>query len=325
MPAHIFVVNELNYEICIKKGLVALPEASADSKNEASINDALLSRLAIIHEGDYVLFYVTAIKELRGIWRATGQPFYDTTKVWEDKAYPFRYRLESTEFNFEKPLRKNDILDLQNAGKIWTFALQRASGSNAMFSISNAECEIILQEYLKTNPFTLPRNIIFEPYPVKTNQILDRIHLTEEKQPRYEASLMTFFIVSLINGKFQELFGHYSDYLSYVPTSLGTEMDILLFFNNPREPKQTISYDLIEVKLDLFDGKALGQLIGYESWFIHKKVQGDINMVRVTAIAKRFAPDVIDYAQKRKLYEGKEIKLLQYSLTSGTDLSLERV
>lgn len=47
-----------------------------------------------------------------------------------------------------------------------------------------------------------------------------------------------------------------------------------------------MSYDIIEVKADRFDGKALKQLIGYESWFIHKKVQGDMNMVRVSAIAK---------------------------------------
>jgi hypothetical protein len=173
-------------------------------------------------------------------------------------------RLGSTQFSFEKPLRLNDILDLRNAGKIWTFALQRASGTNSMFSISNIECEVILQEYLKIN-------------------------------------------------------------LSYIPTNLGTEMDILLFFNNPQDMKQTMSYDLIEVKLDLFDGKALKQLIGYESWFIHKKVQGDINMVRVSAIARNFDPGVIDYVQKRKLYEGKEIKLLRYNLVPDTGLELKRV
>lgn len=36
-----------------------------------------------------------------------------------------------------------------------------------------------------------------------------------------------------------------------------------------------------------------------------------MNMVRVSAIAKRFDPEAIEYVQKRKRFEDKEIKLLQ--------------
>lgn len=50
-------------------------------------------------------------------------------------------------------------------GKIWTWALQRASGTNAMFSISNKEFEVLLDEYMKINPFTMRKEIIREPYP----------------------------------------------------------------------------------------------------------------------------------------------------------------
>ena len=52
MPAHIFVLDEINYRTCINRGLVGLPEANPDSKNHKSINDALLSRLAIMKDGD---------------------------------------------------------------------------------------------------------------------------------------------------------------------------------------------------------------------------------------------------------------------------------
>lgn len=326
MPAHVFVLDNTNYNICIHRGIVGLPEASAESKNKHATNEALLSRMAIVKEGDYVLFYVTGIKELRGIWRAIGQPFYDITPVWKDKLYPFRFRLESTEYSFEKPLRLNDIFDLRNSGKIWTFALNRASGTNAMFSISNTEFDILLQEYLKTNPFTINRNVIMEPYPVKPANLFEQIHRIDNGLlPRYEASLMAMLLGSFVKGQFQEMFGNYSDYLSYIPTNLGTEIDILLFFNNPQNTYQTMSYDIIEVKLDRFDGKALRQLIGYESWFIHKKVQGDMNMVRVSAIAKRFDADVVEYVQKRKQYEDKEIKLCQYDISSSGDLVLRSI
>ncbi len=322
MPAHIFVLNELNFRQCIRRGLVGLPEAKAGSKSEKSVNDALLSRMALVKEGDYVLFYITGVKELRGMWKAIGEAFYDENQVWEDKLYPFRFRLASTEYSFEKPLKLHDIYDLQNAGKIWTFALNRVSGTNAMFSISDVEFEILLQEYLKINPFTIRKNIIMEPYPVKPANIWGKIHRTNNGKPCYEASLMAMLLHDFINGKHQDIFGNYTDYLSYVPTNLGTEMDILLMFGNPKNYLQTMSYDVIEVKLDRFDGKALHQLIGYESWFIQKKVQGDINMVRTTAIANRFDADVIDYVQKREQFEDKEIKLLRYQISSDGKLQL---
>ncbi|OQB12603.1 MAG: hypothetical protein BWY15_02166 [Firmicutes bacterium ADurb.Bin193] len=322
MPAHIFVLDDINYNTCIKKGLVGLPEAKTDSRNQKSVSDALLSRIAIMKDGDYVLFYITGLKELRGIWRAEGEAFYDETIVWEDKIYPFRFRLNSTEYSFEKPLRLHDIYDLQNTGKIWTFALNRASGTNAMFSISDGEFQILMQEYLKINPFTIRKNIIMEPYPVKPANLWNKIHRTNEGKPCYEATLMALLLHDFVKKRHQDIFGNYTDYLSYIPTNLGTEMDILLMFGNPQNLLQTMSYDVIEVKLDRFDGKALRQLIGYESWFIQKKVQGDLNMVRTTAIANRFDADVIDYIQKRKQYENKVIKLLRYQTMANGELRL---
>ncbi len=67
-------------------------------------------------------------------------------------------------------------------------------------------------------------------------------------------------------------------------------MDIVLMYNNPNNNKLISSYDIIEVKRDTFDAKALTQLIDYESWFLLvKKVSGDLNMVRTTAIAKDYS------------------------------------
>ena len=323
MPAHVFVLDEGNYEICIRRGLVGLPSAGADARNKDSTNDALLSRLLLIREGDYVLFYVTGKKELRGVWRAIGQAFYDETEIWAEKTYPFRFRLESTEFSFESPLKLKDIHDLRNAGRLWTFALQRASGSNAMFAISNAEFDAVLQEFLKVNPFTTKKNVVLEPYPVKPANALQEIHFLNETKPRYEYSVMALLANAFTQKKFQDIFGTYSDYLQYVPTSLGTEMDYLLYLNHPLNPRQTMSYNIIEVKLDRFDRKNLSQLIGYEAWFLRNKVQGDMNMVRVSAIAQRFDDDVVDYVTKRKQIEGKEIKLLKYEANHDGSIALK--
>lgn len=324
MSVHIFQVNEENYQICIQKGIVGLPEPKAENRLANNVFDGLLSRLAVIRENDYILMYVTKKQELRGVWQADGEPFYEETTVWPDRCYPFRCKIKCCDYNFVVPLKLNDINDLISSGKIWTWALQRASGSNSMFSISDNEFEIILEEFIKLNPFSMRKRIIPEPYPFRANNIVNSIHF-ENNKPKYEYSVMTLLNHAFSHYQFTEFFGNYTDYLSYIPTSLGKEMDILLMFDNPKSPNRILSYDLIEVKKDTFDEKALIQLINYESWFLQKKVSGDMKMLRTTAIAKRFSEDVQQYVKQRALIESKHIKLVQYNYTNDSGFTLTPV
>lgn len=317
------MASEENYDICIKHGLVGLPEAK-ESKSHDNIFDVMLSRLAMIKENDYILMYVIGSKELRGVWQADGTPFYDESKVWEDRVYPFRCRIKTSEFCFENALLLNDINDLRNNNKIWTWALQRSTGTNAMFSISNREFDVIITEYLKINPFSQNIWRIVEPYPFHDSNILEKVHTDNEKL-KYEFSVMTYLNYSFANGKFKELFGNYSDYLSYIPTNLGREMDILLMYSHPHNPLEILSYDIIEVKRDIFDENALSQLIDYESWFLQKKISGDMKMLRTTAIAKTFSEEVVDYVNKRNRIEHKPIKLIQYNYDASTGFSLNQI
>lgn len=321
MSVHIFQINEENFHISTTKGIVGLPEPK-ESRSANNIFDGLLSRLAVIKENDYILMYVTGKQELRGVWQADGEPFFEDTPIWQDRIYPFRCKIKCSEYNFLVPLKLNDINDLISSGKIWTWALQRASGSNSMFSISNNEFHILLEEFMKLNPFSLHRQRIPEPYPFRKNNIIDKIHFDNQK-PKYEYSVMTLLNNAFAHNKLTEVFGNYSDYLSYVPTSLGKEMDIILMFGNKDHDSKVLSYDLIEVKRDVFDEKALKQLIGYETWFLHKKVMGDSKMLRTTAIAKNYSEEVIQYVNQRSIIESKTIKLLQYdySIENGFRLS----
>ena len=323
MPAHVFVLNEENFRICVYRGLVGLPSADIEARNRSSTNDALLSRLLLMRENDYVLFYVAGKQELHGVWQAEGQAFYEESDVWPQKKYPFRFRLKSTKFSFENPLRRKDILDLSNKGQLWTFALQRASGSNAMFAISNVEFDTILQEFLKANPFTIPKNVILEPYPVRPNNARNEIHFSVAGLPEYEYSVMALLAEAFAQGKFQDIFGNYTDYQQYVPTNLGKEMDCLLYYNHPQNQTQTMSYHIIEVKRDRFDRDCLSQLIGYEAWILHSKANGDLKMVRVSAIARRFDTEVMDYVEKREAIEGKKIYLLRYDMSPEGAIALE--
>lgn len=322
MAVHIFTVSEKNYEICVRRGLVGIPEPK-DSRAKGNVFDGLLSRLANIKENDYVLMYVIVQKELRGIWRVEGLPFYDETAVWDDRVYPFRCKIKPSEFCFDTPLKLNDITDLNNNGKLWTWALQRPSGSNSMFSISNHEFDVLVQEYLKINPFSLNKWRIPEPYPYHESNLLSFIH-TDQRGLKDEYSVMTCLNHAFSLGEYRDIWGNYSDELCYVPTSLGREMDILLIYNHPHK-NEALSYDIIEVKRDEFDEKALSQLIDYESWFLHKKVGGDLKMIRTTAIAKSFSDEVVDYVQKREKIESKPIKLVKYDFNNSTGLSLIKI
>lgn len=328
MPAHILVMDRSNYDICMRRGVAGIPSAKEGSSSKDSINNALISRLCIVKENDYILFYITGEHSLYGIWQAEGSPFFDKSPLWpidpsRPQLYPYRIRFKNTPYHYDVPLALHDIYDLCNKGKLWNFALKRASGSNAMFSISDNEFRILLYEYSKINPYTNSKHLILEPYPIIISSLLDKICLNDNNQLKYEAGVMAYLLSDLTVGRHRDLFGNYTDYLCYSPTNTGREIDILLMFGNPLQPEQISSYDILELKRDIFDEKALSQLINYETWFLQNKASGDQKMIRSTAIARSFSQEVIGYVKMRKRIENKPIKLVEYSLTQEKQLKLK--
>lgn len=324
MAVHVFVTNQENFKICVEHGIVALPEVSQDKTF-----DELLSRIVTVKEDDYIFIYITSPQmELHGVWKADGNPFYEEAPVWPDRVYPFRCRIKPSEYRFDTPLKLNEITDLYNNGRLWTWTLTRTAGRktpNAMFSLSNAEFHLLISEFLKINPFTSTVWRIQTPYPYRESNIIDYVHYDENEKPAYESSIMTLLANSFNMKKFDVLFGNYSDYLCYVPNSIGKEMDFLLIYSNPYHKEEILSYDIIELKRDKFKEEGLRQLIGYESWFLQKKVAGDQKMLRVSAIAASFSNDVIDYAKKRENIENRRIKLLKYDVTTRGEVVLTPV
>jgi hypothetical protein len=137
MPVHIFSVDETNFDICVRKGLAAIPGLIKDA-----INDSLLSRMSIIRKGDLLLFYIVGKKEIRGVYQAKEKAFFDVTPVWPEndkkQIYPYRVSFEASQFTFQNSISLSDIYDLKDQGLIWTFTLNRPNGTaNALFSITN--------------------------------------------------------------------------------------------------------------------------------------------------------------------------------------------
>lgn len=316
MAVHIFVLNEKNFFTCIRRGIAAIP--SADNLH---INDQLISRMSLIRRNDKILFYITEKKQIYGVYKALDRPFYDNTPVWDasdSQAYPFRVRIDNSEYVFQKPILLSDIYDLRDNGRIWTFGLARPNGrGNCMFSISEVEFEEILQLYLKTNRIIKEPNHISEPYRHINPNILSKLNFDTEGQPKYEATLASLFLYSLSCNLYTQIFGDYSDYLAYVPTSFQKEIDVLLFHSYPGTNEPIFAYSIIELKRETFDEKGLSQLLRYEDWFLKKRVNGDSRAIRTVAIARSFSNYVITYLHKREKLEGKDVNLLRYQVVEN--------
>jgi hypothetical protein len=57
--------------------------------------------MAAVRKNDRILFYIIGKKEIRGVYKAVGKPFYDDTPVWlarEDQVYPFRLRIDNWDY-----------------------------------------------------------------------------------------------------------------------------------------------------------------------------------------------------------------------------------
>src|SRR5438552_3340843 len=128
MAVHIFVADEDNFNCCIRHGLAAIPAGK-----EPHINDELISRMAAVRSGDRLLFYVKSKKEIRGVYKAVGEAFYEDNLLIpafpEGKSYPFRVRMDTWDYVFQQALSLSDMFDLRDMGRLWTFGLSRPSGT----------------------------------------------------------------------------------------------------------------------------------------------------------------------------------------------------
>jgi hypothetical protein len=126
MGAHIFLVGEENFDVCIERGVYGCVMPSKEW-NRGEIVSGILS----IQTGDLVFFYVKN-KGVYGLWKVIGEPFFDETRIWPSKeqTFPYRFSFEAAVGQFEKPISLNDVLDLHDKGRIWTFDLNPVQQKN---------------------------------------------------------------------------------------------------------------------------------------------------------------------------------------------------
>jgi hypothetical protein len=309
MGAHIFLVGEDNFEVCIRRGVYGCVMPGTQH-NKAEVVAGVLS----IQPGDLVFFYVKN-QGIYGLWKVIDEPYFDQSKVWDhrEQMFPYRFSFEPTVGHLSTPISLSDVLDLRDKGRIWTFDLNPVQQKN-QYKITMDEGRELLRLLLRNNPIRLPPRPIPDPYAPPTRGKIDvEFACSVAGRFRYEGWLNAWFMFSLARGELKDLLGDYREFLNLVPTTFNKVMDIFLTHVTTVDSIDVLhKYTCIELKADRATEKDLAQILRYENWLARKLAAGDDEMIQSVLVANRFTDGVIQYVQNRRRIEEKTVRLMGY-------------
>jgi hypothetical protein len=327
MGYHIFLVGESNFDTCIKKGVYGGIHSSGSVKSE-QMNSEVIASFSAVKVGDFVFFYVKN-KGIYGLWKITYGSFYDTTPIWRgtNQIYPYRVCFEPVVRKFSKPIAMNDILDLRDKGKLWTFDLG-AIIKKSHHTITTDEGKELIRLLLRNNPIFAKPDVIPQPYsPSNPTPLPVSLETDRRGRLRYEGYLNAWLMRTFAQGKSKEVFGDYRDFLNFVPTSFNKIMDVFLTHVTTIDSVDILhKFSCIELKTGKVIEKDLNQIIRYENWLIRKLANGDSEMIQSILVGFDFNEKVVDYCRKRKAIDEKTVRLIKYKVSvEKNDLMLEEV
>ncbi len=323
MAYHILMASRETFAVSMEKGVYG-----ATASTRPATDAEIIASLCAIRPQDFVFFYVKN-EGIYGLWTVTHGPFYDERPLYSDpeRSFPYRICFEPTIRHFAKPVALNDILDLRDKGKMWTFDLGAVTRKNH-YPITSQEGEEIIRLLLRNNPLHTPPGKIPSPYPVVQSRSLP-LTLDSHAQGhlRYEGALTAWFTRCFTQGKLRDLVGDYRDVLNYVPTSFNTVMDLFLTHVTTLDSVDILhKFTCMELKTGTVKENDLHQIIRYENWLIRKLADGDSDMIQPILVGFEFDGKVLDYARKRQSIEEKSIRLMKYAVNEDhTDLILDEL
>jgi len=313
MGAHIFLVGEGNFDICIEHGVYGCVMPSTE-QYMAEVVAGILS----IELGDLVFFYVKN-QGIYGLWKIASKPYFDETRIWpsDQQLFPYRFSFEPAVGHFPKPISLTDVLDLRDKSRIWTFDLNPVQRKNQN-KITMDEARELLRLLLRNNPVREEPRPIIAPYvPPLTCTTVD-VELTSSTRGRvrYEGWLNAWFMRSLARGELKSLLGDYREFLNLVPTTFNKVMDIFLTHVTTIDSIDVLhKYTCIELKTYRATEKDLAQTLRYEDWLARKLAAGDHEMIQSVLVAQRFTEGVLEYVRTRQRIEEKTVRLVNYCVT----------
>ena len=315
MGNHIFLASKENFEKCLEYGVYGGISTSSERTNAE-----IIAGFEAIRPGDFIFFYVSNVG-IYGLWKATSRAFLDERDIWErkDQLYPYRICFEPSIREFRKPIALNDILDLRDKGKMWTFDLGTITKKSHQ-PITTEEGKELIRLLLRNNPIFYSVARTPKPYPEGSTVLPLTLETDRKGRIRYEGFLNAWFMRSFVNGRLKETVGEYRDFLNYVPTSFNKVMDIFLTHVTEVDGVDVLhKFTCIELKTDICTEDNLNQIIKYENWLVRKLAGGDTEMVQSMLVAFDFQDKVSEYVRKRRLIEEKTVRLLKYRVTAEED------
>ncbi len=325
MPTRIFTVNAASWTEHRRVGVAAINDPAYKAPTNAynlATRDKVLAEISGIRPGDRLYFYMQQDKTIYGGYSATTSAFFNASPLFRgasvvDASLPFRVGFKEVQ-SYPAKVKMSDIWASRDKGDIWTIQQARGdvAGRHACTPLTRREADIIDQMFLELNSSSPPPEPT-PPPPKKRPPLPYRFDLAGGRFPHlaYEAALLAALLEGLAEGRWHGLLGDYDDFMPYVPTSEGTEMDLVLTRHQP--DGRPLWFLLIELKKDRFQWEHLKQLLSYETWMTAAQAGGNPRAVHMAACASRFDDDVLQHIRQRETLGQKPVILLRYSYESA--------
>jgi hypothetical protein len=325
MRTRVFTVTPETWEEHFRAGVAGIndPYHSSDTPQAYATRQKVMTEVAGIRAGDRLFFYVQRTKEILGGFEATTNPFFDPSPVFPDATevdarFPFRVGFKQI-VNYPRPIHVNEIWASRDAGQIWTMQQARgdAIGRHACWPLTYQEGDLLEQMLQELNVITLnPQSVL--PLPNLRGPLPFDLRLEGVMHPHlhYEATLQSLILEGLADGKWRDLLGQYDDFLPFVSTSEGKEIDVILLRHNRRG--EVLWYQILELKADRYRIDDLLQILAYETWLTSSQAEGNPRAAHMIAVANRYDDDVLGQVATRYRLQQKPVRLLTYKYDEDT-------
>jgi hypothetical protein len=316
------MASEENFQKCLEHGVYGATKVSLER-----VNSEIIAGMETIKAGDFIFFYVRN-HGVHGLWKATSSPFVDDgIDIWgEAGKYPYAVCFEPVVRHFPKPIALNDIFDLRDTGKVWTFDLGMVRNKNH-YPITKDEARELTRLLLRNNPISYSPTPIPKPYAKSEAQLPIQLDTDRSGHVNFEGYLNAWFIRSFAGGGLKSLIGEYEDFLNFVPTSFNSVMDIFLTHVTNVDGIDVLhKFTCMELKTPVGTEEDLRQLVRYEDWLARKLANGDHEMVQSILVAFDFQAGALEYVRKRKRIDEKTVRLIRYRVTEDKqDILLDEI
>lgn len=319
MRTRVFTVTPETWEEHFRAGVAGIndPYYASDTAQTYATRQKVMTEVAGIRASDRLFFYVQRDRVILGGFEAATSAYFDPLPVYPgaihvDARFPFRVGFRQV-IDYPRPVHVNEIWASRDTGEIWTMQQARgdAVGRHACWPLTRREGDLLERMLQELNVVVHEPQSTPSPPDHREPLPFDfRVEGVQHPHLNYEATLQSLILEGLADGKWRDMFGQYDDFLPFVSTSEGREIDVVLLRYNGRG--EVVWYQILELKGDRYQTADLLQLLAYETWLTSSQAGGNPRSVHMVAVANRYDTDVLQQIFTRYRLRQKPVRLLTY-------------